>query len=99
MAEYDFGLNTWNRFQVIAAGNDFSFKVKRRDDDTPFANIEPLIQVTDDNLHRGPVSACGTNTDAWIDNFIVAETGADLTTAVSPANKMSIAWGAVKKTP
>jgi len=97
LVEYDFGLNTWNRFQVIAKGNELTLKVKRRDDSTPFADIEPLMQVTDDNLQKGPVSACGTNTDAWIDNFIVGESEADLITAVSPSGKVSITWGAVKK--
>jgi len=98
LVEYDFGLNTWNRFQVIAKGNELTFKVKRRDDSTPFADIEPLIQVTDDNLQNGPVSACGTNTDAWIDNFIVAESEADLIAAVQPNGKLSITWGTIKKT-
>ena len=46
LVEYDFGLNTWNRFRVIAKGNEFTFKVKRRNDATPFADIEPLMQVT-----------------------------------------------------
>ena len=98
LVEYDFGLNTWNRFQVTAKGNEFTFKVKRRDDSTPFAEIEPLIQVTDDNLQKGPVSACGTNTDAWMDNFIVAESEVDLITAVQPNGKVSVIWGTIKKT-
>ena len=97
LAEYDFGLNTWNRFQVIAKGNEFTLKVKRRDDSTPFAEIEPLMQVTDDNLPTGPPSVAGTNTDAWMDNFIVAESEDDLTTAVQPNGKLSITWGTIKK--
>jgi hypothetical protein len=97
LVQYDFGLNTWNRFQVIAKGNEFTFKVKKRDDSTPFADIEPLMQVTDDNLKKGPVSVCGTNIDAWMDNFIVAESEEDLITAVQPNDKLSITWGTIKK--
>ena len=96
LVEYDFGLNTWNRFRVIAEGNELICKVKKRDDPTPFSEIEPLMQVTDDNLQGGAVSACGTNTDAWIDNFIVAESEEDLVAAVQPHGKLSFTWGMLK---
>ena len=97
LAQYDdFVLNTWNRFQVMATGNELTLKIKNRDDSTPFAQIEPLMQVTDDNLQNGPVSACGTNTDAWMDNFIVAESEDDLTAAVQPSGKLATTWGTTK---
>jgi len=97
LVQYDFGLNTWNRFQVVAKGDQFTFKVKRRDDDTPFDKIKPLIEVTDKTLTKGPMSVCGTNTDAWMDNFILGETEADLTFSVEPIGKLTATWGAIKK--
>lgn len=97
LAQYDFGLKTWNRFQVVATGDKFTFKIKRRDDNTPFAKIKPLIEVQDGTLKKGPVSVCGTNTDAWMDNFIIGETEADLTFSVEPMDKLTITWGAIKK--
>ena len=80
----------------MATGNELTLKIKNRDDSTPFAQIEPLMQVTDDNLQNGPVSACGTNTDAWMDNFIVAESEDDLTAAVQPSGKLATTWGTTK---
>lgn len=97
LAEYDFGLMTWNRFQVIAKGDTFTLRIKRRIDDTPFEEIKPLIEVTDNTLDKGPLSVMGTNTDAWMDNFIVAESEEDFITAVEADDKLSITWGNIKK--
>jgi len=97
LVQYEFGLNTWNRFQVIADGNNFTLKVKRRDDATPFAEIDPLMEVTDSSLTKGPVSVCGTNTDAWMDNFIVAESEEDLIAAVNYSDKLPVTWGDIKR--
>ena len=96
LVQYDFGLDTWNRFQVIAKGDSFTFKVKRRSDDTPFEKIEPLLEVEDGTLKKGPLSACGTNTVAWVDNFIVGETAADMTFPVEPMSKLAATWGKIK---
>ncbi len=96
LVRYDFGLNTWNRFQVIAKGKEFTLKIKRRDDATPFAAIKPLLQATDDTLKKGPLSVAGTEQDAWIDNFIVGETEADLTFPVEPMGKLATTWGNIK---
>ena len=96
LVQYDFGLKTWNRFQVVADGDKFTFKVKRRDDTTPFAKIKPLIEVQDNTLTKGPVSACGTNTDAWMDNFILGELESDLTFAVDQSGKLTTTWGKIK---
>ncbi len=93
---YDFGLKVWNRFQVIADGENITLKIKRRDDPTPFAKITPLLEVKDGNLKKGPLSVCGTNTDAWMDNFIVGETEAELTFVVKPSEKLTTKWGAIK---
>jgi len=97
LAQYDFGLKTWNRFQVVAAGDKFTFKIKRRDDETPFAKIKPLIEVQDNTLAKGPASVCGANTDAWMDNFIIGETEDDLSFPVEPMGKLAITWGTIKK--
>lgn len=97
LVQYDFGLNTWNRFQVTAKGSKFTLKIKKRSDATPFASIKALMEVTDVSLTKGPVSVCGTNIDAWMDNFTVAENENDLLSAVEPNAKLSITWGSIKK--
>jgi len=96
LVQYDFGSNIWNRYQVIADGENITLRIKRRDDPTPFSEIDPLLEVTDNNLTKGPVSVCGTNTDAWMDNFILGETETDLSFAVESAGKLAISWGMVK---
>jgi len=97
LVQYDFVLKTWERFQVTAKGNKFTLKVKKRSDTTPFAAIKALMEVTDDSLKKGPVSVCGTNTDAWMDNFVIAESESDFLSAVKSNEKLSIAWGSIKK--
>lgn len=96
LVQYDFGLNTWNRFQVIADGKNITLKIKRRDDTTLFSKIAPLLEVTDGNLQKGPLSVCGTNTDAWMDNFILGEAEIDLTFAVESADKLATTWGMIR---
>jgi hypothetical protein len=94
---YDFGLDAWNRFQVVAKGAQFTLKIKRRDDATPFAEIKPLLEVADSLLKKGPMSVGGAvDQDTWIDNFIVGETEADLTFPVEPAGKLATTWGVLK---
>ncbi len=97
LVQYDFGTNIWNRYQVIMEVDQLSLKVKRRDDPTPFADIDPLIAVTDGNLVSGPISICGSDTDAWVDNVVVAESEEDILTAVEPGSKLSITWGSIKR--
>jgi hypothetical protein len=81
---------------VIAKGDTFTLKIKRRDDDTPFEKVDPLLEATDSTLKKGPLSVCGTNTDAWVDNFIVGETAADMTFPVTPKSKLAAIWGKIK---
>jgi hypothetical protein len=96
LLQYDFGFNVWNRFQVTAKGNKISLKIKRRDDEKPFANIDPILEATDDKLKKGSASVCGTNTDAWMDNFIIAEAESELSFAVEQSGKLATMWGQIK---
>jgi len=98
LAQFDFGLNVWNRFQVIADGENITLRVKRRDDPTTFSEITPLLEIMDGNLQKGPLSVCGTNTDAWMDNFVLAENEGDMLATVKSEGKLSIAWGKIKET-
>jgi len=96
LVQYDFQTNIWNRYQVTTDGNRFVMKIKRRDDPTPFADMDPLIEATDDSLVKGPMSSCGTDTDAWVDNFIVGEAEIDLSFSVEPRGKLAGIWAAIK---
>ena len=73
---------------------ELSFKIKDRDDDTPFSEIEPLLKATDATFESGGVANAGT---AYIDNVIVGETEEDLIeTAVEEDGKLAITWGSLK---
>lgn len=97
LAEYAFELNAWYRFQVTARGDEFTLKIKKRDDTTTFAEIEPLMEITDNALKTGPMGVYGWNkSDAWMDNFIVGETEADMTFSMELAGKLATTWGAIQ---
>ena len=97
LAEYGFELDTWCRFQLTADGDTFTLKIKKRDDPTPFAKLKPILDMQDGTLEKGPMGVYGWNLgDAWMDNFIVGETEADMLFAVKPVAKLTAMWGAVK---
>ena len=97
LAEYDFELNMWYRFQVTAKGDEFTLKIKKQNDTTPFAVIKPVMAITDNTLKNGPMGVYGWNKgDAWMDNFIVGETEADMTFALELLGKLATTWGTIK---
>ena len=98
LTQYDFELDVWHQFQLTASGDTFTLKIKKRDDPTPFADIEPLLEMTDSTLKKGPMGTYGWNKgDAWMDNFIVGETEADMALPVEPTGRLSITWGSIKE--
>ena len=73
-------------------GEQITVKVKEKEVETPFAELEPLLEVEDNTYLEG-----GISTSYWgpIDNIIIAESEQDII-AVEPAGKRSITWGRLK---
>ena len=97
LAAYDFGLSTWNRFQVSCIEDEITLKIKRRDDLTPFSEMKPLIQEKDGSLTGGPMSCSGIfKVESWMDNFIVGETEGDMVFSVESHGKLTTRWSEIK---
>lgn len=86
-------LNVWYRCRLDIMGEQFSFKIKELEDDTPFSEIDPILEASDAEFDSGGVSNAGIS---YIDNIVVGETDSDLVMSVEAADKLSICWGELK---
>jgi hypothetical protein len=68
-------IDTWYRVQLSVMGEDFIVKAKEKGDDTPFADLDPILDVTDDTFESGFFS---TSYYGPIDNVIIADTEQDI---------------------
>lgn len=94
--QFPLELNTWYRFQQIMQGEQHIVKIKERDDDTPFDEIEPAIEHEDGTYKKGAVGGLGTDAGStWVDNFILYEEPKDLQ-AVNSNDKLAAIWGKIK---
>ena len=90
--------NVWYKHQLIIKGDKHEIRFKKSDDETPFGESDPVVEVTDGTFSSGPVGIMGiTEGAAYYDNIIVYEEPADLTTAVSPSGKLAQTWGSIKR--
>ena len=88
----------WYRIRGSVKGNSFEFKIKERDDQTPFEEINsPEVFEEDDAVELFPHGGIGAQEGytGIIDNVIVGETAADIM-AVEPTDKAAICWGMLK---
>jgi len=84
--------NVWYRTQLNVAGSDFTVKMKAKEDETPFSDIEPVLEVEDNTFDKGGFS---TAYYGPIDDVIIAESEADIL-AVEPKYKAVTTWGNLK---
>jgi hypothetical protein len=91
--DYPNDVNVWYRCRLEVIGDNFKFKIKERDDDTPFSEMEPLLEATDSAFESGGIANGGI---AYIDNVIVGETESDLILAVRAIGKLPVIWGKIK---
>jgi len=85
-------VNIWYRTQVKVEGPNIIIKMKEKADRTPFADIDPVLDVSDSSLDKGGFS---TSYYGPIDDVIVAESEIDIL-AVEPFSKLSTTWGSLK---
>ena len=86
-------VDVWYRCRIEVVGDDLIFKIKERDDETPFAEIKPLLEATDGNFDSGGIANGGI---AYVDNVVVGETEGDFTFAVQASGKLASTWGEMK---
>ena len=56
------------------------------------------MEIQDDTLKKGQISIYGWNKgNAWMDNFLVGETEADMASPVESMGKLSTIGGSIKR--
>ena len=83
----------WYRAQLILEGDSFTFKLKERDDKTPFKNVDPATEAKDGDYKTGKFGNYGL---VYIDNLFIGDSVEDLVLPVEPQDKLSTAWGSIK---
>lgn len=90
----------WYSHRLIIKGNKHQIFMKRKDDNTPFENLKPVVETENDMFKKGPVGMMGiTSGVSYFDNMIVFENLDDLRVLqpVNPSSKLSTVWGEIKK--
>ncbi len=90
----------WYSHRLIIKGNKHQIFMKRKDDNTPFENLKPVVETENDMFKKGPVGMMGiTSGVSYFDNMIVFENLDDLRILqpVNPIEKLSTAWGEIKR--
>lgn len=83
----------WYRAQLILSGDEFTFKLKERDNKTPFDKIDPATEGKDGNFKTGKFGNYGL---VYIDNIFIGDSVEDLVLPVEPQDKLSTTWGTIK---
>lgn len=83
----------WYRAQLVLEGDNFTFKLKERKDNTPFDKIDPATEGEDGNFKTGKFGNYGL---VYIDNIFIGDSVEDLVLPVEPQDKLSMTWGEIK---
>ena len=83
----------WYRAQLVLSGDEFTFKLKERDDKTPFDKVDPATEGEDGTFKTGKFGNYGL---VYIDNIFIGDSVEDLVLPVEPQDKLSTTWGAIK---
>ena len=83
----------WYRAQLVLAGDEFTFKLKERDNKTPFDRVDPATEGKDGNFKTGKFGNYGL---VYLDNIFIGDSVEDLVLPVEPQDKLSTTWGAIK---
>ena len=83
----------WYRAQLVLAGDEFTFKLKERDDKTPFDRVDPATEGKDGNFKTGKFGNYGL---VYLDNIFIGDSVEDLVLPVEPQDKLSTTWGTIK---
>ncbi len=83
----------WYRAQLTLDGDSFTFKLKERDDDTPFDKVDIATEAKDGDYKTGKFGNYGL---VYIDNLFIGDSVNDLVLPVEPQNKVSTTWAKIK---
>ena len=83
----------WYRAQLTLDGDSFTFKLKERDDKTPFKNVDPATEAKDGDYKTGKFGNYGL---VYLDNLFIGDSVEDLVLPVEPQDKLSTSWGSIK---
>jgi len=84
----------WFSFRLVIQGINFEAYAKEKDDDTPFADMDPLMEGTDASYAEGKFGLYGL---IYVDNVVVGETEGDMFISVESAGKLTSTWGNIKR--
>ena len=83
----------WYRAQLTLDGDSFTFKLKERDDKTPFDDVAVATEAKDGDYKTGKFGNYGL---VYIDNLFIGDGVDDLVLPVEPQDKLSTTWGSIK---
>ena len=83
----------WYRAQLTLEGDSFTFKLKERDDKTPFKDVAVATEAKDGDYKTGKFGNYGL---VYLDNLFIGDSVDDFVLPVEPQYKLSISWGAIK---
>ncbi|MDE0085814.1 MAG: hypothetical protein OXU23_08905 [Candidatus Poribacteria bacterium] len=83
----------WYRAQLTLDGDSFTFKLKERDDKTPFKDVDPATEAKDGDYKTGKFGNYGL---VYLDNLFIGDSVEDLVLPVEPQDKLSTTWGSIK---
>ena len=83
----------WYRAQLTLDGDSFTFKLKERDDKTPFNDVAVATEAKDGDYKTGKFGNYGL---VYIDNLFIGDSVDDLVLPVEPQDKLSTTWGSIK---
>lgn len=86
--------NKWYRFRLVVRGSNFEAYAAEKSDSVPFSAMKPILTGTHAALKNGRFALYGL---IYVDNLVIGETEADVTTPVEPAGKITLSWAALKK--
>lgn len=85
----------WYRAQLTLDGDSFTFKLKERDDTTPFDDVAVATEAEDGDYKTGKFGNYGL---VYIDNLFIGDSVDDFVLPVEPQDKLSTTWGTIKDT-
>ena len=85
--------NVWYRAQLTLSGDEFTFKLKERKDNTPFDSVKAATEGEDGAFKTGKFGNYGL---VYIDNLFVGDAVEDLVLPVEPQDKVSTTWATIK---
>ncbi|MBD3181743.1 hypothetical protein GF312_05590 [Candidatus Poribacteria bacterium] len=91
--------NVWYSHRLVMMGDKHEIYLKERDDDTPFEDLDPVVEANDDTFKNGPVGMMGITAGvSYFDNMVLVENLQDIDKlkSVDRRGKLAITWGEIR---